>query len=44
MRETNGESYAEFENALTGLVSERDRFLYRRQTLAAARARKIACC
>lgn len=39
MQETNGDPYAEFENALVGLVSERDRSLYCRQTVATAGAR-----
>jgi hypothetical protein len=39
MHRNDGDPYAEFENALTDLMTERDGFLTRRLKLAAARAR-----
>ena len=38
MYRDDGDPYAEFENALTDLMTERDGFLTRRLKLAAARA------
>ena len=39
MHQDDGDPYAEFENVLTDLMTERDGFLTRRLKVAAARAR-----